>query len=70
MCRYCSTLAELRKQDLFLYEKAVERFKRQFKQDDMLLRRCLIALSWKENEDLVNDILKVIGGDEECVECV
>ncbi len=70
MCRYCSTLAELRKQDLFLYEKAVEKFKRQFKQDDMLLRRSLIALSWKENEDLVNDILKVIGGDEECVECV
>ena len=70
MCRYCSTLAELRKQDLFLYEKAVEKFKRQFKQDDMLLRRSLIALSWKENEDLVNDILKVIGGNEECVECV
>lgn len=64
MCLYCKTLAELRRHDLEKFEHTIARYKSWFKEDDMLLRRCLVALEWKGNEDLVNDILKQIGGDE------
>lgn len=60
MCKYCKTLADLRRSDLFHYEHSMARMKSQFREDDMLLRRCLVALSWKDNEELVNDILKVL----------
>lgn len=64
MCKYCKTLADLRRSDLAHYEYTLNSIKEQFREDDMLLRRCLIALSWKENQVLVDDILKVIeGGD-------
>ena len=66
MCLYCKTLQELRRSDLERFERTIAKYKQWYKEDDMLLRRCLVALSWKENQELVDDIFKQIdeGGDK------
>lgn len=65
MCRLCSNLKDLIREERNHFDRLKKRYHRWYREDVMLFRECLIALDWKKYPDLCDRLAKQIYLEDE-----